>query len=49
MLRFASPNSPGALVANCLSAPTSMALDEKTGTLYVTELGGKLIPVTVVP
>ena len=30
VLRFASPNSPGAVVTNCLTSPTSMALDAKT-------------------
>lgn len=45
VLRFASPSSAGAVVTNCLTAPTSMALDEKTGTLYVTELGGRIVAV----
>jgi hypothetical protein len=49
VLRFAAPSLPGTLVTDCLSAPTAMALDEKTAMLYVTELGGKLIPVAVVP
>lgn len=49
VLRFASPDSPGAVVTNRLASPTSMALDEKTGTLFVTELGGDIVPITVVP
>jgi hypothetical protein len=49
VLRFASPDSSGAVVTDCLISPTSMALDEKTGTLYVTQLTGDIIPITVVP
>jgi hypothetical protein len=49
VLRFGSPESPGAVVTDCLASPTSMALDEKTGTLYVTELTGNIIPITVAP
>ena len=49
VLRFASPDSPGVVVTNRLTSPTSMALDERTGTLYVTELTGDIIPITVLP
>ena len=31
---------PPTVVANCLTRPTSMTLDKKTGTLYVSELAG---------
>jgi hypothetical protein len=34
LLRFETPESSPTVLANCLSRPTSMALDEKTGTLY---------------
>jgi hypothetical protein len=49
VLRFTSPDSPGVVVTNHLTSPTSMALDEKTGTLFVTELSGDIVPITVVP
>jgi hypothetical protein len=39
LLRFETPAGPPTTVASCLTRPTSMALDEKTGTLYITELG----------
>jgi hypothetical protein len=38
LLRFESPDSPPTVLADCLITPTSMALDAKTGALYVTEL-----------
>jgi hypothetical protein len=33
----------------CLTQPTSMTLDEKTGTLYVTELNGRLVAIPIGP
>jgi hypothetical protein len=33
------------VIANCLTAPTSMTLNKKTGTLYVSEFGGRIIPI----
>jgi hypothetical protein len=33
----------------CLTQPTSMTLDEKTGTLYVTELGGRILAIPIAP
>jgi hypothetical protein len=47
--RFAPPDSLGVTLANCLLLPTAMALDEKTNTLYVTELGGRLVAIPFVP
>ena len=48
LLRFETPASPPAVVAGCLITPTSMTLDEKTGTLYVTELGtGRVVALHV--
>lgn len=38
LLRFETPAGPPTVIANCLTRPTSMTLDEKTGTLYVTEV-----------
>ncbi len=45
VLRFDSPAGPPAVVTNCLTRPTSMTFDEKTGLLYVTELGGRIVEV----
>jgi hypothetical protein len=39
VLHFETPAGPPTTVAACLMRPTSMVLDEKTDTLYVTELG----------
>jgi len=38
VLRFATPGSSPELLADCLARPTSMALDERAGVLYVAEL-----------
>lgn len=37
LLRFETPAGPPTVIADCLNRPTSMTLDEKTGTVYVTE------------
>jgi len=47
VLRFNSPASPPALIANCLTRPTSMTLDKKTGTLYVSEYGGRIVAIAL--
>ena len=45
---FTSPGGPPVVIANCLITPTSMALDPKTGRLFVTEIfTGRIIEVTV--
>jgi hypothetical protein len=50
VLRFETPSGPPTVIADCLSRPTSMTLDEKTGTLYVTELvTGRLLAIPVGP
>ena len=54
LLRFETPSAPPSVIANCLSRPTSMTLDEKTGTLYVTELttmpsNGRIVAIPVAP
>jgi hypothetical protein len=49
VLRFETPGDAPALVANCLTRPSSMVLDEKTGTLYVTEVGGRILAISVSP
>ena len=48
LLRFETPTSTPAVVAGCLITPSSMTLDEKTGTLYVTELAtGRVVSLHV--
>jgi hypothetical protein len=43
---FTSPAGPPVVIANCLVTPTSMAIDTKTGTLFVTEIfTGRIIEV----
>ena len=44
-----SPPASGAILANCLTLPTAMALDEDSGTLYVTELLGNVVKVKLLP
>lgn len=44
VLQFETPAGPPTPVANCLTRPTSMTLDEHTGTLYITELGATMPP-----
>lgn len=48
---FETPDDdPPTLVADCLFAPTSMALDEAAGLLYVTELaGGRIVTIELDP
>jgi hypothetical protein len=45
VLRFETPTDTPTLVAGCLTRPTSMTLDEKAGTLYVTEVEGRLVAI----
>ena len=49
LLRFETPDSTPTVLADCLITPTSMTLDEKTGTLYITELAtGRVVTVPIV-
>jgi hypothetical protein len=50
LLRFeAPPQSVPTVLAGCLITPTSMTLDEKTDTLYITELAtGRVVSVPIV-
>jgi hypothetical protein len=45
VLNFLSVPGPPSLVANCLIRPTSMVLDDKADTLYVSELGGRIVAI----
>ena len=50
LLRFETPSSAPTVVADCLITPTSMTLDEKTDTLYITELGtGRVVSIHIAP
>ena len=50
LLRFESPADPPAVIADCLITPSSMTLDEKTGTVYITELGtGRVVAAPSAP
>ena len=50
LLRFPASGGAPTIVANCLDRPTSMTLDEKTGTVYLTELNsGRVVAVSVAP
>ena len=45
LLRFETLGGAATTIGNCLSRRTSMALDKKTGTIYVTEYGGRLLAI----
>lgn len=45
VLRFETPTDPPTILADCLTRPTSMVLDEKTHALYITEFGGRLVAI----
>jgi hypothetical protein len=50
LLRFPASGGAPSVVANCLDRPTSMTLDKKTGTVYLTELNsGRIVAVSVSP
>jgi hypothetical protein len=44
---FETPANPPTLVTNCLVRPTSMTPNQKTGKLYVTEHGGRVVAVNL--
>ncbi len=46
LLHFESPAGPPTVVSNCLTRPTSMVVDERTGLTYVTELAGRIIEIS---
>ena len=47
VLRFETPTDAPVVLAACLTRPTSMTLDEKTSTIYVTEVGGRLVAIPI--
>ncbi|HEU5251127.1 MAG TPA: ScyD/ScyE family protein [Thermoanaerobaculia bacterium] len=50
LLRFETPDDVPTVVVDCLSRPSSMTIDEKTGTLFITEpFEGRIVTVPVAP
>jgi len=49
LLQFEMPGGPPTIIADCLTRPTSMTLDEKTSMLYVTELAGRSVAIPIAP
>lgn len=47
LLRFNKANAAPVVLADCLEAPSGMTLDDQTGTLYLTELSGKITAIRV--
>ena len=45
LLRFSDPASPPTVIADCLTQPTSMTLNKRTGTLYVSEFDGRVVAI----
>ncbi len=43
--RFDTPGGPATVLAACLTRPTSMSLDRKSNTLYVSEYGGRIVAI----
>ncbi len=49
-LRFEELGATPTVIAggsNCLTRPTAMEFDEETGTLYVTEYGGRVVAIPI--
>jgi hypothetical protein len=49
LLRFSDPASPPTVIADCLTQPTSMTLNKRTGTLYVSEFDGRVVAIHTGP
>lgn len=47
ILHFETPADPPTVVTNRLVRPTTMTLNRNSGTLYVTEYGGRLVAVNL--
>ena len=47
VLLFESSDSTAAVLANCLTRPSAMVFDDKTGVLYVAEIGGRVVALTI--
>jgi hypothetical protein len=50
LLSFETPDSSPTVIADCLARPSSMTIDEKTGTVYVTEaFAGRIVAIPIAP
>ena len=47
LLHFENPTDPPTVLADCLTRPSSMVLDKKSGKLYVTEIAGKVVSLDI--
>jgi len=47
VLHFETPTDPPTVITSCLVRPTTMTLNRKTNTLYVTEYGGRVVAVNL--
>jgi len=47
LLNFETPAGSPTTVASCLVRPTSMILDQKAGTLYISEYGGRIVAIQI--
>jgi hypothetical protein len=47
VLLFESSDSTPTILADCLTRPSAMVFDDKTGVLYVTEIGGRVVALTI--
>ena len=47
VLLFESSDSTPTLLAGCLTRPSAMVFDDKTGVLYVAEIGGRVVALTI--
>jgi len=49
LLKFTAPGGPPALLADCLTDPSAMALDARSGRLYVSDLNGRIVSLPIAP
>jgi sugar lactone lactonase YvrE len=49
LLKFSAPGGPPALLADCFTGPSAMALDAKSGRLYVSDLTGRIVSLPLAP
>jgi hypothetical protein len=47
LLHFESPTDPPTLIADCITRPTTMTLDKKSGKLYVSEHAGRVVVLNI--
>ena len=49
LLKFSAPSGPPVLLADCLTAPSAMALDTRAGRLFVSDLTGRVVSLLLAP